>query len=77
MTLPWYDVDMRGRRLEALCKRMNTECWKALNENEHDLALAYYDRLLKTDHMLQPYIEQITGVKKLIKDKKLEGSIQR
>ncbi len=63
----WYDVEMRGRRLEATYKRMNTQFHKLMEEGNFDLAFAFYDRMLKTEHALQPYIEQITGVRELIK----------
>lgn len=74
MTLPWYDVEMRGRRLEALSKRMTTEFYKALKNNKPELALSYADRILKTDHIIQPYVEQYLGVKKFLK-KPNEGTV--
>lgn len=71
----WYDIEMRGRRLEAICKDMNTKYWN-LKESKPELAFSYLDRLVKIEHTLQPYIEQITGVKKLIKQgNKLEADI--
>jgi len=63
----WYDVQMRGRRLEAISKHMNTKFWNTINEDP-ELALSYFDRMIKIEHVLQPYIEQITGVKKLLKE---------
>ena len=64
----WYDVEMRGRRLEAITKQMNTLFWNKIKDDESELALSYLDRILKIENTLQPYIEQITGVKKLIKE---------
>jgi len=64
----WYDVEMRGRRLEVITKQMNTSFWNKIKTDETELALSYLDRILKIENTLQPYIEQITGVKKLIKE---------
>ena len=72
----WYDVEMRGRRMEAISKHMNTKFWNCVKEKDEKdnklepnipLAFAYLDRLLKIENSIQPYIEQITGVKQLIK----------
>jgi hypothetical protein len=62
----WFDVSMRGRRLEAISKLCNTNFWKYVNEND-EMAGAYLDRLLKIEHVIQPYIAEYTGVKKLLK----------
>lgn len=62
----WYDIEMRARRLEALCKQVNTKFYK-LMEEKPELALSYLDRLTKLETIIQPYIEQMTGVKKLLK----------
>ena len=67
MTTPWYDVEMRGRRMEAISKHMNTKYWNLMKENKEELAFNYFDRLVKIENVIQPYIEQIIGVKKLIK----------
>lgn len=63
----WYDIEMRGRRLEAICKRMNTEFQKAMKEDKIPLALSYHDALLRTEKLLQPYVEQITGLNRFLK----------
>mgnify|MGYP001606683888 FL=1 len=78
MTTPWYDVEMRGRRLEAIAKQMNTKYWNLKDENP-ELAFSYFDRLLRLESTIQPYIEQITGVKKFIKQrsKAIEADIPR
>lgn len=78
MTTPWYDVEMRGRRLEAIAKQMNTKYWN-LKDTNPELAFSYFDRLLRLESTIQPYIEQITGVKKFIKQKSkvLEADISR
>lgn len=62
----WYDVEMRGRRLEAIFKDMNTRYWNNIEKNP-DLAFAFFDRMAKIESTLQPYIEQITGIKQFIK----------
>jgi hypothetical protein len=68
MTTPWWDIEMRGRRLEALSKRMTTEFYKAINQGEWEIALSFIDRVNKTEVSIKPYVEQITGLKKLLKD---------
>ena len=78
MTTPWYDVDMRGRRWEAISKHMNTKYWNLMKENKDQLAFSYFDRMVKIETVIQPYIDQITGVKKLIKQgTRIEASVQR
>lgn len=76
----WYDVEMRGRRLEAIAKHMNTKYWNLmkLEKPQVELAFSYFDRLIKIENTIQPYIEQITGVKALIKKgTKIEANIHR
>lgn len=62
----WYDIEMRGRRLESIFRRMNTQYNQMLDKKEYDLAFAFADRMLKTENVMQPYIEVMTGVKKFI-----------
>ncbi len=64
----WYDVEMRGRRLEAICKVMNTEFQKAMNEDNIPMALSYLDSLLKAERHIQPYVEQIIGLNRFLKE---------
>ena len=63
----WYDIEMRGRRLESISKRMNTEFWKAMNENNTQLAMGYHDALLRTEKHIQPYVEQMIGLNRFLK----------
>jgi len=63
----WYDIEMRGRRLEALSKRMNTEFWLAINANKSDLALGYLDAILRVEKLSYPYVDQITGLNRFLK----------
>ena len=60
----WYDVEMRGRRLEAISKDMNTKYW---NTKDQKLKDAYLDRMLKIEHVIQPYVEEIIGLNKFLK----------
>ena len=73
----WYDIEMRGRRLEAICKDMNEKYWQAMKEGKESLAFAYHDRLLKTENTMQSYVEAITGLNRFLKkhDKVKENSI--
>ena len=66
----WYDIEMRGRRLEGIHLRMTTEFWKAIDHEDGPklaLAFAYLDRLNKLEHTIQPYVEQITGLNRFLK----------
>ncbi len=63
----WYDIEMRGRRLESLSKRMNTEFWRAMNANKIDLALSYLEAILRIEKLSYPYVEQITGLNRFLK----------
>jgi len=55
--LPWYDIEMRGRKLDSISKQMNIKFWTNVDENP-ELALSYLDRMLKIEHVIQPYIEE-------------------
>lgn len=75
MTTPWYDVEMRGRRWEAIFKDCNTKYW---NTKDESLKQSYFNRMAIIEKSVQPYVEQITGVKALIKKgTKLEADITR
>ncbi|MGD8918950.1 MAG: hypothetical protein PVJ16_08500 [Nitrosopumilaceae archaeon] len=64
----WWDIEMRERRLETISKHMNKKYQNEMEKGNYSLALSYIDRMLKIEHIIQPYIEQITGVKKLLKE---------
>jgi hypothetical protein len=64
----WYDIEMRGRRLESISKHMYKKYRNEMEKGNSDLALSYLDRMLKIEHVIQPYIEQIIGLKKLLKE---------
>jgi hypothetical protein len=76
---PWYDIEMRGRRLESIFRGMNTRYRQQLEIGNYDLAFSFADRMLKTEAVMQPYIEVMTGVKKFInrsrKQRELENDI--
>ena len=76
MTTPWYDIEMRGRRWEAIFKDCNTKYWKTEDET---LKQSYFNRMAIIEKSVQPYVEQITGVKKFIRQrtKDLEANIHR
>jgi len=61
----WYDVAMRGRRLEAIMKDCNTKYWKY--KDNHEIAELYFDRMMKVEKSIQPYVAEYLGVKKLLK----------
>lgn len=68
MATAWYDIEMRGRRLEAIFKHMNTKFWNNIDTNP-DMAFAFFDRMIKMESVVQPYLEQINGIKKFLKTK--------
>ena len=69
MPIPWYDPEMRGRRLEAIVKHMNTKFWNNIDTNP-DLAFSFLDRILKIENVLTPYVEEINQTKKFLKESK-------
>ena len=66
MATTWYDLNVRGRRLQRITKLMDTKMQIAFENNEPELALAYLDRLIKLEHVTAPYVEQMTGMKRLL-----------
>ena len=67
----WHDIAMRGRRLEKVSRLCETEIYKNYARGDVDsieLMFSYFDRLLKTEQAIKPYIEEYLGVKKLIKE---------
>ena len=71
----WYDIEMRGRRLEAICKDMNVKYWRAVKENKTALSFAYLERLNKLENTIKPYVEQITGLNRFLKKHERERDI--
>ena len=66
MATTWYDLNVRGRRLQRITKLMDTKMNKAFEAGEVELGLAYLDRLIKLEHVTAPYVEQMTGMKRLL-----------
>ncbi len=74
----WYDIEMRGRRLEALYKQMNSVTERlfkeasgseeGLDDPKFELAMSYIDRMLKIEATIKPYIEDYVGLKKMVKE---------
>ena len=62
----WYDIEKRGRRLEKICKQMNT-MYEQTVKDKPTLAMGYLDALLRTERVIQPYVEEITGLNRFLK----------
>lgn len=43
----WTDIDVQGRRMAKVVRNCETQYEKYLKEGDHDLAMAYIDRLVK------------------------------
>ncbi len=54
------------KHIDSISKQMNTKFWTNVDK-EPELALSYLDRILKIEHIIQPYIEEVTGVRKFLK----------
>ena len=65
----WSDLNKDGRRLEGIIKDMNTKYW---HEENHDMQMAYLDRLLKATHEKVLIADRVLGVKKLLKGETVE-----
>lgn len=54
MPKPWMDIDTQGRRASKITKLCESMIDKEMKKNpkdiDHDLVLAYMDRLVKTSH---------------------------
>jgi len=73
----WHDINVRGRKLAAVIKRCNTQFYNLMETKEYDLALAFLDRLIKSEHAIRPYVETYNGVTKFMsKKRKLENTVQ-
>ena len=66
MATTWYDLNVRGRRLQRITKLMDTKMNIAFQDNQPELALAYLDRLIRLESVTAPYVEQMTGMKRLL-----------
>ncbi len=67
MTKPaWWDMDARGRELNKIIRHCRTKYWKAENNNQHDLAETYFRRISICEKLLQPYVQEVTGIRKIL-----------
>ena len=70
------DLDSDGRRVEATIKW----CYRMIfsdNENIIGDRLGYVDRFLKCTHEKRELVEQVTGIKKIMKRLNLDKEIPR
>ena len=66
MKSAWWDIDKRGRRWEAIFKHMETKYWNAVKDNNVELAESYERRLTIIEKIIQPYVIDVTGIRKII-----------
>lgn len=65
MTTPWYDAEMRGRRMETIFKDCFT---KYNNTTDEELRDKYFHRMQIIEKVIAPYADQMTGVNKFLKE---------
>ena len=66
MKSAWWDIDKRGRRWEAIFKMVETKYWEAMKAQNIELAEAYERRLTIIEKIIQPYVIDVTGIRKII-----------
>ena len=67
MTRPaWWDMDKRGRRWESIFKRMETQFWEETKKGNHDQAEGYFRRMAIIEKLIQPYVQEVTGLRRII-----------
>ena len=59
----WDDYDVSGRRLNQIIRLCETNITTHQKAKDHDLALAYIDRLLKANAQINSLAEMKHGVK--------------
>ena len=64
----WWDIDKRGRRWEAIFKQIESKYWIAINNNEIELAESYERRLTIIEKIIQPYVVDVTGIRRIISE---------
>jgi hypothetical protein len=62
----WWDIDKRGRRWESIFKQIESKYWTAIKENNIELAESYERRLTIIEKIIQPYVIDVTGIRKII-----------
>ena len=63
----WYDIEMRSRRMEKICKDMITE-YENYREKQPELALSFLHTWIKIETNIKPYLEQFLGLQKFLKE---------
>ena len=64
----WWDIDKRGRRWEAIFRNVESLYWKALKENNIEMAESYERRLTIIEKIIQPYVVDVTGIRRIISE---------
>jgi len=70
----WYDMQSLGKESRYMLRQMYSKFKKEMKRHRKDpshdltLAFAYYDRFMKGLGSLTPLIQDMNGVKKLIKE---------
>ena len=61
----WTDLDVQGRRMNKTVKLCETMIANLLKEEDkdHDLIMAYIDRMVKTSHHQSQLTDMVLGVK--------------
>ena len=62
----WWDIDKRGRRWEAIFRNVESLYWRALKENNIEMAESYERRLTIIEKIIQPYVVDVTGIRRII-----------
>ena len=70
----WDNPDKEGRRLEKIIRLCETEITKNLQYDNHDMILAYIDRLIKATAQKEKLADIVLGINHLRKlaEKKYE-----
>ena len=66
MKSAWWDMDKRGRRWESIFKRMEKQFWEETRKGNHDKAEGYFRRMSIIEKLIQPYVQEVTGLRKII-----------
>ena len=64
----WWDIDKRGRRWEAIFRNVESLYWKALKDNNIEMAESYERRLTIIEKIIQPYVVDVTGIRRIISE---------
>ena len=64
----WWDIDKRGRRWEAIFKMVESKYWTAIKDDNIELAESYERRLTIIEKIIQPYVVDVTGIRRIISE---------